>query len=339
MDRVLSEIDFEEKVKRCSRGEGEQQYGIGFAISYRGVSLGAEGKDFCACIVNCQFDGSILLETGVWENGQGAQSAMILVLARELGVDPARIRYVQSTTSHIPDSGTTVASRGTYIGSGAVYKAAAGLKTLISDTLAERAGCPAETVRFEDDSVLCGGTRYSWEEAMAGMYDARVFPYAFGSFQAPQIHWDEEAGRGSPYFTYVYSCQAVEVSVEKKSGKVKILNAVAAHDIGKAVNPPYLKGQIYGGITQAAGMALSENFRIEEGRVKSLNYNTYRIPRATDMPDMHALIVENPDPTSPTGSKGIGEPALEIMAPALANAVYRATGKRQFTLPFPDFKL
>jgi CO/xanthine dehydrogenase Mo-binding subunit len=334
MDAALEKIEFESKVNNCSYGKGEQLYGIGFGICYRGASLGAEGKDFCSCVLNCQFDGSILLETGIWENGQGSQSAMMLVLAEELGVDLERIRYLQSTTSHIPDSGTTVASRGTLMGSGAVCDAVRKLETIICETLAPVLGCTPGQVEIRDDRVWGRDTSLSWEEAMAEMFNARVYPYAFGSFRAPEIDWDEETGSGNPYFTYVYSAQAVEVTVEAETGKITVGSVVAAHDIGRAVNPHYLKGQIYGGITQGAGMALTEEFSTGEGTIRSLNFNTYRIPKATELPDIEAIIVENRDPTSPHGCKGIGEPALEIIAPALANAVYRATGKRQFRLPF-----
>ena len=116
-------------------------------------------------------------------------------------------------------------------------------------------------------------------------------------------------------------------------------NIVAAHDIGRAMNPVYLDGQVYGGLVQGAGMTLTEDFRYADGRVESLNYNAYRIPKAADFPDIDAIIVENPDPTSPMGCKGIGEPALEIIAPAIANAFYHATGNRQFSLPFRGYRL
>lgn len=348
MDTVLDTIGYDEK-GGCSRGgcewkAGDEQYGIGFAISYRGTSIGAEGKDFCACTVNCLFDGSIVLETGVWENGQGAQSAMMIVLSRELGVSLGRIRYARSTTLRIPDSGTTVASRGTLLGSGAVCDAASKLKSIISQTVAPRLGCTPGEVEFRDDRVCGGGgssgdknseqRSLTWAEAMAEMYNRRVYPYAFGSFSPPEIRWEEEEGRGVPYFSYVYSCQAVEVAVDRESGEIRLLNIVAAHDIGKAVNLPYLKGQIFGGILQGAGMALSEDFRTEAGKVVSDNYNRYKIPKAEGFPDITAVVVENPDPTSPHGCKGIGEPALEIIAPAIANAVYAATGTRYTTLPF-----
>lgn len=340
MNAVLEEIDFEHKVKRCSFGAAadgpDKLYGIGFAVSYRGASIGAEGKDFCSCIVNCQFDGSVLLETGIWENGQGAQSAMVILLASQLGISRERIRYTESTTSQIPDSGTTVASRGTLLGSGAVYDAAVKVRMTIAEVLAPTLGCAPEEVAFRDDRVWSGSGEfsYSWEEAMDEMYNARVYPYGFGSFAAPEIWWDEEVGKGEPYFTYVYSCQAVELSVDPQTDKATILNIVAAHDIGKAINPAMLEGQIYGGITQGMGMAIMEDLAVEQGKITALNYNRYRIPRTTDMPEITPIIIENFDPASPVGCKGIGEPALEIIAPALANAYYRATGKRMFSIPF-----
>ena len=339
MEAALSASSYADKVSRCGfgRAEGEEGkdglYGIGFAISYRGASIGAEGKDFACCIVNCQFDGSILLETGIWENGQGAQQAMMNILARQLSVDPSRIRYVRSTTSSIPDSGTTVASRGTLMGSGAVCDAVKKLRTLIAETLAGDLGCGPPEVRIENDRIIAGKTRISWDDAMARMYERRVYPFAFGSFQAPEISWDEEIGRGDPYFTYVYSCQVAEVEVDPGTGRVRLVGSTAAHDIGKAANPPMLRGQIIGGAAQGLGMTLTEDLRYENGRITSLNYNSYRIPRSVDVPEISPVIIENPDPVTAFGCKGIGEPALEITAPAVANALYRATGTRCRSLP------
>ncbi|MCK5200870.1 MAG: xanthine dehydrogenase family protein molybdopterin-binding subunit, partial [Spirochaetales bacterium] len=121
--------------------------------------------------------------------------------------------------------------------------------------------------------------------------------------------------------------------VDRKTGKVKVLKVTAAHDIGKAINKEMVEGQIFGGIVQGMGMALIEDIIMVDGHIQQTNLNKYKIPKATDMPDMQAIIVENPDPTSPTGAKGIGEPALEITAPAIANAVYNATGYRSYSMP------
>jgi CO/xanthine dehydrogenase Mo-binding subunit len=361
LDTVLREIDYEKKLARCSHGarssrreeaqnpkskirqslltsaatNEDELYGIGLAMSYRGVSLGAEGVDFCAAIINVQADGSIFLETGIHENGQGSESAMSLICAEELGVDLKRIRYRRSSTSNIPDSGTTVASRGTIMGGGAVTLAARELKEKIAEALCGKLGCAAEEVRFKGN-FICGRSdtdRIAFDDAMRQMWQMQKFPFALGTFKAPRVSWDEHTGQGDAYFTWVYGCQAVELTVNKKSGKVKLLNAVAAHDMGRAVNPEMVRGQIYGGMAMSAGYALHEEVKAPGGKMTTLNLNTYRIPRSMDLPEMKVIIIENPDPVSPTGAKSIGEPANEILAPAIANAIFNATGVRHFSLP------
>jgi CO/xanthine dehydrogenase Mo-binding subunit len=338
LDAVLKEIDYEKKLVRCSHGESQtdELYGIGLAMSYRGVSLGAEGVDFVAAIINVQADGSILLDVGVHENGQGAESAMILVLADELGVNRDRIRLRRPSTSNIPDSGTTVASRGTIMGGGAVVIAARELKQKIAGVLSHYLNCPAAEIRFEREAILGGNRSITFQDAMAEMYKARVFPYAFGVFQSPNVTWDEHNGQGNAYFTWVYGCQAVELTVNAKSGKVKLLNAVAAHDVGKAVNRDMVLGQCYGGMAMGIGYALHESVIMLDGKILNTNLNTYRIPRSEDIPPMKAILIENRDPNSPSGAKSIGEPANEIMAPAIANAIYHATGIRHFQIPILD---
>jgi CO/xanthine dehydrogenase Mo-binding subunit len=337
LDAVLKETGYEEKLARCARGnsDSDELYGIGLAMSYRGVSLGAEGVDFCAAIINAQADGSILVEVGVHENGQGSESAMSILLAQELGVSLERIRYRRYSTSNIPDSGSTVASRATIMGGGAVTLAARDLKRKIAEAVADKLRCLPEDVRFKDDRVWGKTEResLSFDEAMKEMFRTQRFPYAFGVFKAPRTSWDEETGQGIAYFTWVYGCQAVELTVNKKTGKVKLLSQVAAHDVGKAVNPVMVKGQFYGGMAMGTGYGLHEEVKSKDGKITSLNLNTYRIPRSMDLPEMRAIIIENPDPVSPSGAKSLGEPTNEIMAPAIANAIYNATGKRYLSLP------
>jgi CO/xanthine dehydrogenase Mo-binding subunit len=317
------------------REVSDELYGIGVAMSYRGVSLGAEGTDFCAAIINAQVDGSIFLETGIHENGQGSESAMSLICAEELGVDLNRIRYRRSSTSNIPDSGTTVASRGTIMGGGAVTLAARELKKKIAEAFCEKLGCAAEEVRFKNNFIYgkSDGEHIAFADAMRQMWQMQRFPFALGTFKAPRVSWDEHTGQGDAYFTWVYGCQAVELTVNKKTGKVKLLNAVAAHDVGRAVNPEMVRGQIYGGMAMSAGYALHEEVKAPAGTMTTINLNTYHIPRSMDLPEMKVIIIENPDPLSPTRAKAIGEPANEILAPAIANAIFNATGQRYCTLP------
>jgi len=338
MDKVLDEIDYYNKLPLCSFGDPDKDvwYGIGLAISYRGMSLGAEGKDFCAAIVNVQFDGSILLEVGVHENGQGAETAMLYTLAEELGVPVERIRYQKTSTSHIPDSGTTVASRGTIMGSSAVHDAANKVKDIFKEAISELWHCEKNELIFRDNSIFqnrTNGHKMTFLEAVQYLYQKQQYPYALGIFQAPKVSWDEETGHGDAYFTWVYGCQAVELEVNPKTGVVTLLNAVAAHDVGKAVSPIMLKGQFYGGLVMGAGYGLIESFDYKDGKPLKSNLHQYRMFRANEVPDITPIIVENNDPVSKTGAKGIGEPTLELMAPAIGNAVYRATKIRIVDLP------
>lgn len=335
LDKVLRESDFENKYKKSSFGKSDtdELYGIGLAMSYRGVSLGAEGKDYNSAIINVQADGSILLEVAVHENGQGSESAMINILSEYLGVKKERIRYRMSSTSNIPDGGTTVASRGTIMGGGAVVNAAKILREKFQSVLSKKFDTEIKNIKFENDYVIVGNNKLTFDEAVKIMFEEREIPYAFGTFKAPEVDWDEEIGKGKAYFTWVYGCQAIELTVNKKTGKVKLLNAYVAHDVGKAINREMLLGQFYGGVAMGIGYALMEEVKIENGRITTLNFNKYRIPRSTDVPEIYAYIIENPDPNSPSLAKSIGEPTNELMAPAIANAIYAATGIRFTKLP------
>jgi CO/xanthine dehydrogenase Mo-binding subunit len=337
-DSIRKESGFDTKINQCTFGKGDKNelYGIGLAMSYRGMSLGAEGTDFHSAIVNVQFDGSVYLHTGIHENGQGAESVMILLLARELGISKERIHYHQPSTVNIPDGGTTVSSRGTLMGGGSVIIAAQKLKKKIAEVIATEFACPSDNICFEDEKVFDSCSKSSildFEEAVQLVFKAQVHPHSLGTFKAPKVSWDEKKGQGNPYFTWVYGCQAIELTVNKKTGKVTLLKAYAAHDVGRAINPPMLLGQFYGGIAMGIGYALFEDLKIKEGRIENLNFNSYRIPRASDLPEMKGIIIENPDPLSPSKAKGIGEPTMELMAPAIANAIYNATGQRCLELP------
>lgn len=335
MDTVLREVDYEAKLPKCSYGDkqADEWYGIGYAISYRGMSLGAEGTDFNSAIINIQPDGSVLLETGIHENGQGSETAMILILAEELCIPQELIRYRFPSTSNIPDGGTTVASRGTLLGGGATVKAAEIVKQRLCEGVEASMGI--KNCQFKDGKVydVVGHEVADYYTAVKLCYANQIYPYAFGVFQAPRVSWDEHTGHGDAYFTWVYGCQAVELKVNPQTGQITLMNMIAAHDIGKAINPAMLAGQFYGGLTMGAGYGLYEDTPLQDGKPTISNYHNYRVLRSTDLPEMTAIFVQNPDPNSPSKAKGIGEPTLELMAPAIANALYRATGMRFNSLP------
>ncbi len=374
METALERTGWAEKYARCGRGTpgpDGRAYGIGLACCYRGVSLGAEGADFCSAIVHVQPDASVLLQVGVSENGQGLKTAMTHIAATELGLPASQIRFLDTDTSHVPDGGPTVASRGTIVGGNAVLIAVARLKEMLEPLIAERIGALPEP-RDATEATAAGppgttagppataagppttgtggepaGYRYTGgrihhpvtgesialNEVVAAAAEHRLYLQAFGSWAAPRVSWDEERGRGHAYFTYVYSCNVAEVTVEAATGKVRVTRLIGAHDPGRAINPEMVRGQIYGGLLMGMGLALGEHYPVAEGIGQVGNFDRYRICRAHQAPELEALIIENPDPAGPWGAKSIGEPANELAAPAITNAIFHATGVRIRSLP------
>ncbi|MFH1652897.1 MAG: xanthine dehydrogenase family protein molybdopterin-binding subunit [Pseudomonadota bacterium] len=337
VDQALTRFKWNEKFKNVSLGKPDANgnyYGVGFACSYRGVSLGAEGNDFCSAVVKIMEDGSILLESGVSENGQGLKTVMTTLLAGELGIDSSKITFVDTDTSSVPDGGPTVASRGTLVGGNAVIDAATRIKKIMRPHIAEMIG-KSDDYRYKDGKIIhpknCKSVTF--EEAVKKCYQNKHYLHAVGLWKGPDVSWDEDTGHGNAYFTYVYGCQAVELSIDGKSGKVDVQKVVAAHDVGKAINPEMALGQIFGGIVMGLGFALMEKVEHKDGVIQNLNFNTYRIPKSTDIPEMEAILVENPDSHGPWGAKSLGEPTNELMGAAVANAVYYALGKRIYELP------
>ena len=173
----------------------------------------------------------------------------------------------------------------------------------------------------------------SFPEAAAACFNAGRPMYGFGWHKSRPTHWDEEHGQGDAYFTFVYGANVAEVEVDTGTGKVDIAEFVSVHDVGKAINRNMVLGQFYGGAAMGMGYGLFEEFDFENGKPKQLNFDEYILPTAMDVPRVKGIIVEHADDAGPFGAKSIGEPALELAAPALVNAITNATGKRIYELP------
>lgn len=305
------------------------------AISYRGCSLGAEAVDAAGTVLSIQKDGSVYLYSGLAENGQGLKTAFCQIAAEELGIEMKHITFLEANTLISPDSGSTVASRSTLVGGSSVMRAAESAKRALSLFLAEEFGLTSSDLVFKENWIYTpdGKKLISFAEAANKAFWAGVQLSHVGWYVAPSIHWDEEEGKGSPYFTYVYGCQIAEVEVDMGTGEVTVLNMAAAHDVGRAINPEMLKGQIYGGVMMGLGYGIMEEVETDEGYIANTNFDEYIIPTSKDMPNIIPIIVENPDPDGPFGAKSIGEPTLELGAAAIANAIAQATGRRIRSLP------
>ncbi|MBP6875592.1 MAG: molybdopterin-dependent oxidoreductase [Candidatus Eisenbacteria bacterium] len=337
MDAALARFGWREKFTRASRGRPDSEgrlHGVGLACSYRGVSLGAEGADFCSAIVDVRPDATVELQVSVSENGSGLRTAMARIAAAELGLPIERVRFLDTDTNTIPDGGPTVASRGTLVGGNALLSALREWKKRVAPVLSSLLG-PADRYRFEKGRVLSpdGGRAISFEELVRACAREGLALRVLGQWTGPRVSWDEEHGQGNAYFTYVYGCNCAEVEVSAKTGEVRVIRLLGAHDPGRAIHAQMLEGQIYGGLLMGMGLALSENYAIAEGLGVPQNLNGCGLARAEGAPALEALIVENPDSAGPWGGKSIGEPVNELAAPAIANAIFLATGVRVRELP------
>lgn len=337
INKAVEVSSYKEKYREYSEPQsGDKKRGIGLAISFRGCSLGAEATDAAGAIVAIQRDGSILISCGLAENGEGLKTVFTQIAAEELGVDIKRINYMEVDTSVSPESGATVASRSTILGGNSVKNAAHQLKETLAEIVTAEFKIRTDNLYFKNENIYEKNKNQkiiSFDKAINLANQEGIFLSAYGWYKAPDISWDEETGQGRPYFTYVYGCQIAEVEVDTATGQIEVLKITAAHDVGRAINPACLKGQIYGGVMMGLGYGIMEEVETANGYIKNTNFDGYLIPTIKDMPEISPVIVENPDPYGPYGAKSIGEPTLELGAPAIANAVAHATGKRIRNLP------
>jgi CO/xanthine dehydrogenase Mo-binding subunit len=337
LERAAEASDFRNKWQECRKqASGPKRRGIGLTCSYRGVSLGAEGADAAGAVVSVQTDGSVILSAGVTDMGQGAQTQMSQIVAEVLGITMDRIQFLNTNTSRVPDSGPTVASRGTIMGGSAAKKGAESVRAVLLSAGEAMTGVRADLLTLKENSLVradSGARIASFAELAAECFRQGRPLIALGWHRAPETTWDEAAGQGKAYFTFVYGANVAEVEVDTETGKTDVVDFVSAHEVGQAISLSGVEGQIYGGVAMGLGYGLLENFEIDRGVPRQLNFDEYLIPTSMDVPPIRIVLLENPDPAGPFGAKSIGEPATEIAAPAIVNAIACATGRRIRELP------
>ena len=338
---VVNKSDFKNKwqTNRKQSGDGQIRKGIGLSCSYRGISLGAEGTDAAGVIISLQTDGSLVVTTGLVEMGQGAATTISLIVAEEFGVTTDRIRFLYADTTTTPDSGPTVASRTTFMAGNAARNGCRELLKRIKPVAAELLHCPAKSLRFADNNIFCddkkkkASAKITFGELTQACFNRGISLFVQGWYKGPHTSWDEHTGKGTAYFTYVYGANLAEVEVDCVTGKVKVTRFYSSHDLGRVINLNGALGQVYGGVAMGLGYGLLESYAEQEGRPQSENFDEYLLPTICDMPEVDVSFVENYDKLGPFGAKSLGEPACELAAPAIANAVYNATGMRIRELP------
>lgn len=323
--------------------------GVGCAVSFYGVGLGAEGKklDRAGAYVQVEADASIRITIGNTELGQGVRG-VIAQMAAEILASPLHTIHVNRVdTSRIPDSGPTVASRSTIMSGKAITDACLSIRKNLVHAVAEKLQCSPETIRADTRGYYCLSTPetpipFSAAVDLAGTL--RLPLAASGWFVSPETGFNGDTdGQGPAYITYVWSTNMVEIEIDPATLQVTVLKLVSAHDVGKAINPREVCGQIEGGALQGLGYALAENIAysgltptlqsVPDGIMLNPGFNGYICPTAMDVPEIIPVIVEHPFPDGPFGARGIGEPPLIGVAPAVANAVFNASGIRVRDLP------
>ena len=309
--------------------------GIGCATIYYGVGLGATGKvlDKSGALVQVHADGSVLVAVGTTDMGQGHKTVMAQFAAEELGIDVGRITVIEVDTALVPDSGPTVASRSTLMSGRAVMDGCRQIRERMAELACKKLGC--DEVEFAEGQVTPkgGGEGMAFNALALQCWLELVHLAASGFFRTPATSWDEETGLGELYVTYSWATDIAEVEVDMETGEVTVLSIVAAHDVGRAVNPMAVEGQIEGGAVQGMGYAMMEDLVSENGVILNPGLNDYLVPTTKDAPVITPIIVEHPYPRGPHGAKGIGEPSLMAAPGAVTNAISHAIGARVNDLP------
>ena len=337
-DALMRVRDAQRAASPLSPREGTQR-GIGFAVMSH-----ISGLMGTSATVQLRTDGSIALATGCVDIGQGADTVMVQMCAELLGVPIERVSYAQQDSDVSPYNWKTAGSRSTYMTGRAVSVATIEMRQRMIDQAAQMMECAAA-----DLELVPGGAvglvgipkRVSFKDIALHSLFRSGGPIAATHgfvFDGPgfdpkraSIHRLAFANLG----VYTFGAHCVEVDVDMATGAVAVRRAWCAHDVGHAINPVSCQGQIQGGFVQGMGYALTEALHWnDDGWLTTTTLADYKIPGALDVPpDIHAIVLEDPEPSHPLGAKGIGEPSLVGAAPAIANAIRAATGVRLTTLP------
>ncbi len=323
---------------------GAGNRGVGIAAQLH-VGGGARiyPSDGCGTTIKVDDYGKVTVITGSSDMGQGSETVIAQIVAEEMGVPVENITVINTDTDITPWDVGAHASRTTFIAGNSARLAAADAKCQILEAAAQAYKRKAENLDMRAGQIFVKGEPEEvipYDKAVrAGHFrpDGDVI-LARGWYEPPTEKQDKEF-RGNISAAYAFAAQAAEVEVDTETGEVTVLKIAAAHDVGRAINPMAVEGQIEGGVSMGLGYGLNEELVLEEGRLLNPNFADYALPTALDMPPIDPIIVETIDPEGPFGAKGMAEPANNPTAPAIANAVYDAVGVRIKDLPITAEKV
>ena len=316
--------------------------GIGVASCFKNVGLGLGAEDVGRAIADLLPDGKVLIKVAACEIGQGAMTVAAQMAAQTLNLPYDLVEVHHGDTVGPLDTGPTCASRSTLVSGNAVVQASQRLRDLLADYVAEEYEIPYDKLQFADGVFVDRRTGHQLitlsELALKAKQAGQTFSGA-GEYVVPKTYTTGHALKDKKpdnYINYIslgFGTQAARVAVDEKTGAVEVLDVVACHDVGKAINPQNVRLQIEGSVIMGLGYALSEEFKMEEGWNVTDTLGKCGVPRARQAPNVVSSVVEVADPNGPFGAKGLGEIASLPTAPAIINAIHNASGARIYDLP------
>ena len=306
---------------------GTVKRGKGIAGFLYGIGTGSS-PDGAHCLVQAQKDGSFNVQVSQSELGQGLLTAMSQIAADALGVPIEKIQVDFADSAASLFAGPTTSSRSTMYVGNALLDACAKLKDRFLGHAAVMMQIGRDNLEIEDGFVAVKGKpeqRIPLKEVISGAYTAQIPLVAIGSWYPPRVYFNEDFTNDQMH-TYTFGACAVQLAVDTLTGNIDVERCVLACDVGKAINPATVEGQMQGGLAQGIGWSIMEEHFFKNGRMANANYHDYLIPTALDLPDLETIIVEHPSDLGPLGAKGIGEPPLVATAPSIRSAFHDATG-------------
>ncbi|QEY74692.1 xanthine dehydrogenase molybdopterin binding subunit [Pseudomonas denitrificans (nom. rej.)] len=280
-----------------------------------GISFTAQHLNQAGALVHLYTDGSIQLNHGGTEMGQGLNTKVAQIVAEEFQVPLERVVITATRTDKVPNTSPTAASSGTDLNGMAARDAARTLKKRLIDFLAERDGVKPQEIRFEHGGVTVGAQHLGFTEVIQAAYFARIQLSATGFYRTPKIFYDREKGQGHPFFYFAYGAAVSEVEVDTLTGEYRVPRVDILHDVGRSVNPAIDIGQIEGGFVQGMGWLTTEELRWDDtGKLLTVGPATYKIPAVSDAPeDFRVALFERPnEEDSVYLSKAVGEPPFML---------------------------
>ena len=312
-------------------------YAWGFAAAYKNTGLGGGANDCSTVEVEAFGDGSVEVRTSAAEIGQGLVGVLASIAAEELGLPYEQVHVLLSDTDLTPDGGPTTASRQTYVTGNAARLASAKLRSRLAAVAAEMLDAPAEALAFRDGRIYADGRSISFAEVVQQAHSEGLSTRLSHLYEAPKTQ--PLGSGGDMHVAFSYAAQAALVEVNERTGEVACLKVISATDVGRAINPLALQGQIDGGIVMCVGNALTEEFIQEHGIPYTNRLARYKMPSIRHTPEMVSFIVEDPAADGPYGAKGVGEISSIPTTPAITNAIYNAVGVRIRRLPVDQDRL